>query len=195
MLSPLIEVLLHLLTLLLNHRDRVLLLHNQRLHILEQLRQLNHLRLDLLDRFVAVLHVAERLARLAAAIALEESLAENLLVGGILDGLAHLGLGSLRPDNPVLTRHLRLELLAEVALNVLVLVDGGLELAVNLSELWRVLGAAGLGLLLERLDARGEAAVHGHRLGAHRVELAVSRALLAGVGVVEGALLEHADGL
>lgn len=192
--SPLIEVLRHLLALLLNQGHRVLLLHHKRLHVLEQLRQLNHLRLDLLDRRVAVLHVGERLARLPAAIALEQGLAEDLLVG-ILDRIAHLGLGRIGADNPVLAGHLRLQLLAEVALDVLVLVDGGLELAVHLAELRRVLGAAGLGLLLDRLDARCEAAVHGHRLAAHRVELGVGRALLARIRVVERALLEHADRL
>ena len=194
MLSPLIEILLHLLSLLLNHRNRILLLHHQRLHILEQLRQLNHLRLDLLDRRVAILHIAQRLVRLPTTTALQQRLAEHLL-RRILYRLAHLRLRSIRADNLILPRHLRLQLLAEVALDVLVLVDGSLELTIHLPELRRVLGAARLGLLLERLDARREAAVHGHCLRAHGVELAVRRALLAGIRVVERALLEHADGV
>lgn len=191
LLSALAKVVLDLLAILLSQSNSILLLYNQGFHILEKMRQLHYLALNFLNCVMAVLDAAESLARLAAAIALEECLAEDLPVRGILDSFADLGVRRIGVDNLVLTLYLGLELRAEVALDVLVLIDGSLKPAVDLAKLQRVLRAAGLRLLLERLDASSEAAVHNHCLRAHRVD----GALLAGVGVSEGVLLELADSI
>lgn len=179
-----------LLALHLNVGDCGLLLHHQRLHVLEQLRELDHLRLDLLDGRVPVLDCAQRRAALTPPVALQQRLREDLLVGCVLDGLAHLLLRRLRAHDAVLARHLLLELLPEGRVHALVVLDGGLQLAIDLADLRGVLGRARVGLLLDGLDARGEVAVHGHGLRGDGVELAVGAALGRRVGVIEGALLE-----
>lgn len=142
---------------------------------------------------MAVLDGVQRSAALATAVALEQGLGKDLLVGGVLDGLAHLLLGGIRAHDAVLAGHLVLQLLPEGRIHALVLLDGGLELAVDLADLRGVLGRAGVGLLLEGADAAGEVAVHGHGLGGDGVELTVGGALFGGVGVVEGALLEDGE--
>ena len=63
---------LGLLALLLNVLYYGILLHDHCLHVGEKLRQLYHLALNLLDRFVPVPDSAEHLPRFAAAVASHE---------------------------------------------------------------------------------------------------------------------------
>lgn len=193
LLVPLLHIVNDLLTLGLDIHHGRLLLHHQDIHILEQLRQLDHLALDLLDGLVPALHGIQGGSGLSLSVALQQGLAEDLLLRRVLDRLLHLLLRGVGPHDAVLSRHLRLQLAAEVGLDVLVLVDGRLELAIRLANLRRVARTPRLGLRLDGLDAAGEVAVHGHGVRTQGVELPVRGRLGAAVGVVEGALLEHAE--
>lgn len=88
LLVTLVQVINHLLALLLNLSDSRLLLHDQRVHILEQLGELYHLLLNLDQRIVAILHRAQRGTSTALAIAVHERLLENLAVRA---GILHRG--------------------------------------------------------------------------------------------------------
>lgn len=194
LLVALVEVLNHLFALLLDLGDLDLLLHDEGVHVLEQLGQLDHLLLDLLELLVAVLDGAEHDARLAPPVALHESLLEDLAaaVGGVLDGVAHLALVGVGPDVPVLALELFARLLAEARLDLLVAVDGRLEAAVDAVDLGGVAGARRLGARLDLAHPVRECAVHGHGLGRQLVQLALR--LRAGrVRLVERPLLQHAQ--
>jgi hypothetical protein len=91
---------------------------------------------------------------------------------GVSNGFPDLLLCSVRAHNAVLALSSGLRVSPEIGLECLVLVDGGLEAAVDLADLGRVPGAAGLGLALDVLDARDEAAVACHDLCAEVVDLA-----------------------
>ena len=193
LLVALIEVLDDLLALLLDLRDLHLLLDDERVHVLEELGQLDHLLLDALQGGLAVLHGAEDGAGLALAAALHHGLLEDLAAAadrGVLDGLAHLRLGRLRPHDAVLPRHLVLRLLTEGRLDLLELLDGLLEAAVDAAHLARVAGLLGVALRLDRAHPVRQAAVHAHRLGRERVDLAARRRAAA-LGLVERPVLQH----
>lgn len=193
LLVPLVQVVDDLLALLLDLHDGRLLLHDQRVHVLEQLRQLHHLLLDLDQGGVAILDRRQGGARPALPVALHQSLAEDLAAARVLDRGANLVLRRVRAHDAVLAGHLVLGALAELRLDLLVLLDGGLEPAIDAADLGVVLGGAGVGVRLDEPDALGEAAVQGHGLGAEGIELAVVGARGGAVGVVEGPLLEHAE--
>jgi hypothetical protein len=144
-----VEVLDHLLALLLNLSDLRLLLDDERVHVLEELRQLDHLLLDLGKGSLPVLHGVEHGARLAPPVALHHRLLENLLAAGrVLDNSAHLRLGRIWPHNPILPCHLILCLFAELRLNLLEGLDGLLQSSVYASNLALVLRLLGVSLAL-----------------------------------------------
>lgn len=190
LLSSLVHVLNNFLALHLNVRDSRFLLHNQCLHILEQLSELNHLLLNLLDSLVSVLHSVKSRSALASSIALEQSLREDLLVRGILHSLANFSFRSIWSNNAVLASHLLLQPLSERGVHGLVFLDCSLKLTVNFAKLRCILGRSGLALLLDRFDSASEVAVHGHRLGGNGIELSVGLAVGGGIGVIERALLK-----
>jgi hypothetical protein len=140
LLIALDQVLSNLLALLLNLSDGSLLLDDNGVHVLEHLRELDHLALDPLNLRVAVLDGVEGGAGLALATALHEGLAEDGAAVGVGHGLADFVLAGLGPHDAVLAGHLVLRLLAELRLDLLVLLDDRLEAAVDAADLCRVLG-------------------------------------------------------
>jgi hypothetical protein len=143
---------------------------------------------------VAVLDSAESSARAALAIALHERLLEDLTTtGGVLDGSANLLLRSIGAHNTVLTGHLVLGALAELRLDLLVLLDGGLEATVDPTDLGAVPWARCIRAGLDLANTVGEGTVESHGLGGEGVELAVGLARGRAVGIVEGTLLDHAE--
>lgn len=80
LLVALVQVVDNLLAFLLDLCDRGLLLDNQRVHILEQLRQLDHLLLDLDQSIVTILHGAQSGTSTTLTIAMHKRLLEYLSV-------------------------------------------------------------------------------------------------------------------
>jgi hypothetical protein len=193
LLVALVEVLDNLLALLLNLHNGRFLLHNQGVHVLEELGKLNHLLLNLNQGIVAILYGAEGGTGTSLAIALHEGLAEDLVVARVLDGLADLLLGGIGADDAVLAGHLVLGTLAELRLDLLVLLDGLLEATVDTADLRLVLGRVGVAVGLDGANSLGQGAVESHGLRGEVVELTVGIARRRGVGVVESALLNHAE--
>lgn len=152
------------------------MLHNQRVHVLEELGQLHHLLLNLDESGVSVLDGTQGGAGAALAIALHQGLAEDLASGSVLDGGANFVLSGIGAHDAVLAGHLVLGALAELRLDLLVLGDGGLETAVDAADLGLVLGAVGLGVGLDHAHALRQAAVEGHCVSGEVVELAVGLA-------------------
>jgi hypothetical protein len=74
------DILADLLTLLLNVGDEGLLLLHDLVEVLEELGELNHLALDVLDGFVALLDVAQGGAGLAAAVGAEKLMKMSAIV-------------------------------------------------------------------------------------------------------------------
>ena len=70
----------------------------------------------------------------------------------VCNSFPDLLLSRIGAHNTVLALSCRLGVSPEISLEGLVLVDRGLEAAVNLANLGRVPGAAGLGLALDVLD-------------------------------------------
>ena len=70
----------------------------------------------------------------------------------VCNSFPDLFLSRIGAHNTVLALSCRLGVSPEISLESLVLVDRGLEAAVNLANLRRVPGAAGLGLALDVLD-------------------------------------------
>lgn len=192
LLVTLVQVVNHLLALLLNLRNGSFLLDDQGVHILEQLRELVHLLLDLEQSLVTVLNGTEGSTSAALAVTLHHGLLEHLAIARVLDSSTHFVLGGVRADNAVLTGHLVLRTLAELRLDLLVRGDGGLEIAVDAPNVRAVLGGAGVRVGLDLANTLGQGTVGCHGLGRERVELAIGRAGLGAVGIVEGTLLQHA---
>ena len=182
-----------ILALLFDVHDHVLLSSNKLFHILKQLRQLNHLLLNLLDRLVTALYSIKRSLRMALPTALKQGLGEDLLGRSVLNCLSNLLVRSLWAHNFVLAGHLLLGLLAVLRVSVLVRVDCGLETSIDLSKLWSILWGARFLHGLESLDSLDEPAVHSHDFGTHVVELAVGGGGGGRIWVVQGALLEHLE--
>lgn len=190
LLVTLIEVLDDLLGLLLNLGDGNLLLDDQGVHILEQLGELNHLLLNLDEGGVTILDSAESGAGSALTVALHEGLLEDLATSGVLDGGLNLGLGGVGANDAVLAGHLVLGALSELRLDLLVLLDGRLEAAVDTGDVGVVLCRLGLGVGLDDADAFCEAAVEAHGVGREGIELLVGGARCRAVGVIECSLLD-----
>lgn len=194
LLVTLVEVLDNLLALLLDLRDGGLLLDDEDVHVLEELGQLDHLLLNLLQGSLAVLDGRQHGVGLLLATGLHDGLLENLGTGtGILHSLTDLALVGVGAHNAVLTGHLVLGALAELGLDLLVLLDGALQAAVDAADLRRVLGRLAFGGGLDLADAVCEGAVLGHRLGGEGVELAGGGGVRGGVCVGECSLLQHAE--
>lgn len=92
------------------------------------------------------------------------SLAEDLLVRAILNGLSNLGICCIRSNNTVLSGHLRLGLFSEIGLNLLVSCDGCLQATFNFSNLGGVTWASGFWHLLDRLDSVDQVTIKALRL-------------------------------
>lgn len=117
------EVIDDFLSLLLDLRDGRLGLDDKGVHLLHEQRKLLHLLLDPHDLSMAVPNGPESRLRLSLAAALHQSLRENLVVVGILDGLPNLRLIGIGTDDPVLPRQLFLHLPSEGGLDISELVD------------------------------------------------------------------------
>lgn len=139
LLVTLIEVLDDLLSLLLNLSDGNLLLNDQCVHILEELGELNHLLLNLDKGSVTILDSAESGAGAALAVTLHKGLLEDLATGSVLDGSLNLSFAGIGANDTVLASHLVLGTLSELRLNLLVLLDGRLETAVDTGDVRVVL--------------------------------------------------------
>jgi hypothetical protein len=190
LLVTLIEVLDHLLGLLLNLGDGNLLLDDQGVHILEQLGELNHLLLNLDKGGVTILDSAESGAGAALAVALHKGLLEDLTTGSVLDSGLDLSFAGIGANDTVLAGHLVLGALSELRLNLLVLLNGRLEAAVDTGDVGVVLCRPGLRVGLDDADAFCEAAVEAHGVGREGIELLVGGARGRAVGVIECSLLD-----
>ena len=168
-----------LLGLLLDVLHQRILLHDNGVQVLEQLLQLDHGALDLLDGVVALLHIAQRALRLASAVGVEEGLLEDLGVAAVLGGFADLGLAGFGVDDQVLAALLLLHFFAELRLLRLVRVDRLPYPAVQGVDLRLVHRLLCLPLALDALHAVGEPAVAGHDVGGHGVDLFVRGAVAA----------------
>lgn len=187
----LLKLLDGILGLVLNLEQGLLLLDDHGVEILHQLRQLCHLLLNLQQLLVSVLDLVQDRAGLALPGALHHGLLEDLLAAGrhVFDsGTDLIGVG-IGPHDAVLSLHLALHLLTVRGLDLLELLDGGLELPVDAVDL--ALVAAGVGLALQLTDPLDQSSVGSHGVGGQLVELAVGAR--GRVGLVEGAVLQHAQ--
>ena len=193
------EMRVRLLSLLLDILHQRLLLHDDRIQVLEQLLQLDHGALDLLDGIVALLHIAQSGLRLASTIRIEECLLEYLRIAAVHGGFPDLGLVGFGVDDQVLPALLLLHFFPELALLRLVRVDRLPYPAVQRVDLWLVHGLLRFSLALDSLHAVGQAAVAGHDVGAHGVDLLVCGAIAAHEAALHAlevcqAVLEVVDG-
>jgi len=131
--------------LFLDVHDHGLLLHDNCVQILEQLCQLSHCTLDLLDSIVALANICQCALGLATAVRVKECLLEDLGIGAGLGGLDDFLLGGIRVDDEVLTTLLLLDFLAELRLYGLVVVDCFANTAVQGIDLSFVARVSGLG--------------------------------------------------
>lgn len=191
LLVTLVEVLDRLLGLLLDVGHSGLLLDDQGVHVLEQLRQLDQLLLDLLQLGLTVLDGRQDGLGLATSVALHQSLLEDLATS-VLNGGLDFALVGVGPHNTVLPGHLVLRLFTELGLVRLVRPDGLLEATVDSLDLGAVLGQIAVGVALDHAHPLSQGAVEGHGLGAEAVELPVAVAAGRAIGIVERPLLEHA---
>lgn len=180
---------------LFNLRDCGLLLYHQGLEILEELRKLNHLSFNLLNVLVALGNVACHRLRLTTAIALDQSRAEDLLVVGIFHSFPHFGIRGIWADNAILSSHLFLRRFSELSLDLLVLIDGGLQSAIHLANLWRIARISRLGLLLDVLDSAHQPSVLGHDAVPRAVNFNAQRRLRRGICVGQVARLKTSQTL
>lgn len=181
----------NLLALLFNLDDSSFLLNNQRIHVLEQLGKLGNLLLNLLQLPVTVLHGAEGGASSTLPIALHQSLGKDLLVAGTFnDGLDFLG-GSVGAHDLILTGHLLLGRILEIALFSHVLSNSVLELLVDNGDMASVHGTLGLWVRLDGSDALRKRAVVCHGLGGEGIQLTMGGTGRGAVGIVENSSLEH----
>jgi hypothetical protein len=190
----LVQIVDHLLTLMLDIANLFFLLDNQGIHILEQLGQLDHLLLNLLDRGMTILNRAEDGSGLPAAVTLHQSLLEDLgPLGCILDGSANLLLRCVGSHYAVLACHLILRSLAERRLNLLVLLNGLLETPIDARHLRRVPGLLAVPAGLDRAYSFSQTPVQTHRLCGKTVQLSRGSGAGRGIGIVEGAVLKQSQ--
>ena len=102
---------------ILHHR---LLLHDNRIQVLEELLKLKHGLLNLLDGGMTLANVREGTLRLAATVRVHERLLEDLGIRAFTSGLLNLLLSRIRSDNEELSALLLLYILPELALDLLV---------------------------------------------------------------------------
>ena len=147
-----------------------LLLHDNGVQILEQLLQLEHSLLDLLDSGMALADVRERTLSLTAAIRVHERLLEDLGIRAFTSGFLNLLLGRIGPDNEELSALLFLHVLPELALNLLVRVDGLANATVQGVDLGLVPWVLRLVARLDTLHTVGKSAVAAHDICAEGVD-------------------------
>jgi hypothetical protein len=152
---------------ILHHR---LLLHDNSVQILEQLLQLEHGLLDLLDGGMALTDVGECTLSLTATIRVHESLLEDLGIRAFARSFLNLLLGRIGPDNEELSALLLLHVLSELALHLLVRVDGLANATVQGVDLGLVPGVLRLVARLDTLHTVGKSAVAAHDICAEGVD-------------------------
>lgn len=162
-----------LLSLLLDILYHWLLLNNNLIQILEELLQLQHGLLNLLNRIVALLDIAQSALRLTLAVGVEQSLLEDLHVAAVVCCLAHFGLGGLWVHDAVLSRLLLTRLFPEGGFEFLVVCDLCLDFLVKEVYLRLVHALAGRGFRFDAFHLAGEFAVCGHDFGAEGFDVAV----------------------
>lgn len=188
----LLKVFLCLFDVLVDLLHHGCLLDNDSVEIDNQGGQLVHLLLDLEQLLVSVLHLVQDSAGLALAVALHHGLLEDLATATsrhVINSSAHLALWCVWAHDEVLSFHLLLHLVTVGSLELLVLLNSVLQLAIETVNLAPV--ALGLGVALEFPQSLDEAPVAGHGFGRELVELA--RGAGACVGLVECAILEHPE--
>jgi hypothetical protein len=151
----------------LHHR---LLLHDDSVQILEQLLQLEHSLLDLLNGGVTLADVRERTLSLTATIRVHERLLEDLGIRAFACSFLDLLLCRIGPDNEELSALLFLNILPELALNLLVRVDGLANAAVQGVDLGLVPRVLGVVARLDALHAVGKSAVAAHDICAEGID-------------------------
>ena len=189
-----------LLALLLDLRNGWLLLNDERFEVLEELRKLHHLLLDLLDILVSASDVLCHALRLAAAVRLDElekckftsdfrelcrthCLAEDLLVGCVLDSFPDFSITGVRSYDAVLSLDLFLCSPSEVSFYLLGLVDGCLQSPIDLANLWCISRIPRLLVLLDGLDTVDEAPIRSHDVLAQSVDFSTKRRFAGCIGV------------
>ena len=173
------KVRVRLLGLLLDILHQRILLDDDGVQVLEQLLQLDHGALDLLDRVVALLHIAQRALRLASAVRVEQRLLEDLCVAAVLRGFPDLGFRGFGVDDQVLAALLLLHLFAELRFLRLVRVDRLPYPAVQGVDLRLVHWLLCLPLALDALYTICQPAVAGHDVGGHGVDFFIRGAIAA----------------
>jgi len=148
-----------------------LLLHHDRVQVLEQLLQLKHGLLDLLDGGVALTDVRERTLSLAATIGVHERLLEDLSIRAFACSFLNLLFSRIGPDNEELPALLFLHIFPELALNLLVRVDGLANATIQGVNLRLVPWILRLGARLDTLHTVGKSAVAAHDICAEGVDL------------------------
>jgi hypothetical protein len=111
----------HLLALHLDLGDRRILLHDKVIHVVKHLRQLNHLTLDLLDRFVTRADSVHGALSLALSGGVHHSLLEHLLRIRVLDSFTNFLFRSIGAYDAVLTSRLLVRPLSVLSLNLHIL--------------------------------------------------------------------------
>lgn len=167
------HVSISLLGLFLDVLDERLLLDNDGVQVLEELRQFHHGPLNLLNCIMALLHVAEGGLCLSSAVCVEQGLLEYLCVASRFCGLSDLSLASIWVDDEVLSSLLLLHVFPELALDRLEVVDCLADTTVQSIDLGFVTWLASVWLRLDTLDSLGQRTVCTHDVGAHGVDLLV----------------------
>lgn len=175
--------------MLVNLLHHGLLLDDNSVQVDDHVGELGHLLLNLQELLVTVLHFVQDSTGLALAVALHHGLLEDLLSTSrhVLYGGANLASVGVRAHNTVLTLHLALHLLTVGSLELLVLLNTLLQLAIKTVDLTAV--ALSLLVALQLLESLNKSSVVGHSLGGKLVELAGSAG--RGIGFVECSVLQH----
>lgn len=192
-LVTLVEVLDNLFALLFDLHNSSVLLDDQGIKILHELEQLCHLLLNLQQLLVTVLDCAQCSASTALAVALHQSLAENLTVAGVFNCGLDLFLCSIGANNTVLATHLLLNGGLELGFDTLVLGDDGLDLSIDSVHMAFVHGALALRLGFDSPDTLNKRAVSCRGLGCQGIQLTVGLAGRGAVDIAKNSGLEHLD--
>ena len=192
MRRSLYQMLTRLLSLLLHILHQRLLLHDNRVQILEKLLQFNHRALDLLDRVVTLLHIAQRTLRLASPVRVEEGLLEYLRIAAIHRGFPHFSLGSFGVDDKVLSALLLLDFFSEIGFLRLIRIYRFAYPPIQRIDLGLIHRLAGVRLGFDALYAVREPAVPGHDVRAHAVDFFVRGAVAGGEAALDALELGEA---
>lgn len=202
LLVRIFDIVMDLLTLRLNLHGSRILLHHDSIKVVEQLSQFDQITLNLLDLLVPRPHHLGNLLRVAASVTLDKlrrismcrssnkemcaySLAENLLVRGVLHSFLNFSVGGVGPHDAVLSRHLLLQPLSEIGLHLLVFRNGGLQSSLDSSDLSFVARGSGIGHLLDALHAFDKVAIEILGFGGQVLRLCANGVLTGGIGVTE----------